>query len=137
MQNNILPGLRITFWVHFIVGGIVGLCYLLIPDVISGIAGIQVQDTATWRLVGAAICAFSATSWWALHEVDWAHIKIIVEAEIVWTVLATLVEISGNLGMGYPALAWTGAIVMALFAVAFGYFYVKQQSAATTAVAPR
>lgn len=137
MQKNILPGLRIAFWVHFIVGGIVGLCYLLVPDVLAGAAGIQVQDTATWRLVGAAICAFAASSWWAVHEVEWARVKIIVEAELVWTVLATLVEISGNIGMGYPVLAWSGAIIMALFAIAFGYFYFRQQSAAVTAVAPR
>lgn len=137
MQKNILPGLRITFWVHLIVGAIFGLGYLLVPDAIAGIAGIQVQDSAMWRLIGAAICAFAASSWWAIHETEWAHVKIIVEAEIVWTVLATLVEVYGNIGMGYPIMAWLGAVIMAAFAVAFGYFYMRQQSVATTVPAPR
>lgn len=86
-------------------------------------------------MIGAAICGFAASSWWAAHETEWDRVKIVVEMEIVWTVLATLVYLYAILAMSYPPLAWVGAVIMALFAIAFGYFYT-QESAVKMAAAP-
>lgn len=135
-MQKILPGLRTTLWVHFVVGIVFGLGYLLIPDTIAGVFGIPMQDSAPWRLVGAAICAYAASSWWAVHETEWERIKIVVETEIVWTVVGTLALVYGLLTMGYPAAGWISPIILALFAVAFGYFYT-QQSAVKMVSSPR
>jgi hypothetical protein len=135
MQNKILPGLRTTFWVHLIVGAIFGLGYLLIPDTLLGIFGMQAADEVPFRMIGAAVCGFAASSFWATRETEWGRVKIVVQMEIVWTVLATLVYLFAILAAGYSASAWVGAIIMALFAVAFGYFYM-QESAVRMAAAP-
>lgn len=134
MQKQVLPGLRTTFWVHLVVGAIFGLGYLLIPTVVAGIVGMQVADEVPFRLVGAAILGFAASSWWAAHETEWERVKIVVEMEIVWTVLATLVYLFAIVATGYPAGAWLGVIIMALFAVAFGYFYTQQSAARVSTV---
>ena len=128
MQNKVLPGLRMTFWVHFVVGGIFGLGYLLIPDSVAGAFGIAIKDPVQWRLIGAAICAFAASSWWALHETQWERVKIVVEMELVWTVVGTLVLVYGMLAFAYPVLAWISPIILALFAIAFGYFYTQESA---------
>jgi hypothetical protein len=77
------------------------------------------------RLVGAAILGFTSSSWWAYKESSWEKVKIIVQMEIVWTVLATLVLLWGLLFAGLPALEWLNAIIMAAFAVAFSIFYSR------------
>ena len=127
MKRDILPGLRMTFLIHFIVGAVFGLGYLLIPDIVLGIFGIPVKDPVFARLLGAAVCGFAASSWWAWNETEWAPVKIIVEMEIVWTVLASLVSIYGAF-TGYPPSMWINVAMMVLFAIAFGYFYMQQTS---------
>jgi hypothetical protein len=133
-MQKIVPGLRTTFWVHFVAGAIFGLGYLLIPEAVGGLFGVQVDDAVPWRLVGAAICAFAASSWWAAHETEWERVKIVVEIEIIWTVLATLVFALAILVMGYATLVWIGALIMALFAIAFGYLYREQTALMISAV---
>jgi hypothetical protein len=134
MQKKILPGLRTTFWVHLVVGGIFGLGYLLIPELVGGLFGVQVDDVVPWRLVGAAICSFAASSWWAAHETEWERVRIVVEMEIIWTVLAGLVFAYAIIALGYPLLVWVGTVMMALFAIAFGYFYALESAAKMSAV---
>jgi hypothetical protein len=130
MQRQILPGLRMTFIAHVIVALIFGLAWLIIPDRFGELFGGPVQEPLAWRVIGAATLAFGASSWWAWHEVEWERVKIIVETEIVWTVLATLIYLYAVLGAGYPASFWLGVILMAAFFVAFGYFYTRQGAAA-------
>ncbi|MGE5140275.1 MAG: hypothetical protein ACM3JD_12490 [Rudaea sp.] len=131
MKREILPGLRMTFLIHFIVGAVFGLGYLLIPDTAFGIFGLPLNDPVVTRMVGAALCGFAASSWWAWHETEWAAVKIIVEMEILWTVLGALVSIYGVLFAAYPPSLWINALLMVLFAIAFGYFYLQETSMVT------
>lgn len=130
MERPILPGLRLTFLVHIVVGLIFGLGQLLIPETFLGLVGWKVTDPGAYRMIGAAVLAFTASSWWAYRETAWERVKIIVEAEVVWTTLAALVQLAGVLFGGLAAAAWITVIVMAGFAAAFGYFYFQQTSVA-------
>jgi hypothetical protein len=125
-MNKISSGLRTLFLVHFIVGLVFGLPLLLIPGIYMGWFGMSVPDVEPYRMVGAAILAFTASSWYSYKAAEWDRVKIVVQAEIVWTVLATLALLYGLLLAGQPAAEWINAIIMAGFAVAFVYFYSKK-----------
>lgn len=132
MERTILPGLRTTFLVHMVVALIFGLAFLLVPEFLWGIYGMTVQEPLVNRLLGAAILAFGASSWWASRETLWERVRIIVETELVWTVLGAIVGAVSILMLGLPALTWINALILAAFAVAFGYFYVRETSVTTT-----
>ena len=87
MEKQIPYGLKITFLVHVIVGGIFGLVFLLIPEVFGSMMGAPIKDPPTMRLLGAALIAFAASSWFAYRETVWERVKIVIQMEIVWTIL--------------------------------------------------
>jgi hypothetical protein len=121
MDKQISKGLKTTFLIHIIVGLIFGLTMLLYPQAWASF-GVQVKEPEMYRLVGAAILGFTASSWWAYKETLWDKVKIIVQTEIVWTSLAALVILYGLLFAGLPAIEWLNFALMAGFAIAFAYF---------------
>ncbi len=125
-MTKISTGLRTLFLVHFVVALVFGLLYLLIPAMFLGWLGVSVQDVYPYRLIGAATLALGASSWYCYKAAEWERVKIVVLAEIVWTVLAALVSLYGLLFAGQPAAYWINVIIMACFAVAFTYFYSKK-----------
>jgi hypothetical protein len=125
-MNKISGGLKLLFLVHFVVGLVFGLLYLLIPETFLGLLGVTIVDSMPYRTIGAAVLAFSASSWYCYKAADWEKVKIVVQAEIVWTVLAALVGLYGLLIAGQPAANWISVIIMAGFAAAFIYFYSKK-----------
>lgn len=125
-MNKISAGLKLLFLVHFVIGLVFGLLYLLIPDTFLGMFGVTLADSFPYRSLGAAVLAFTASSWYCYKAGEWEKVKIVVQAEIVWTVLATLVGLYGLLVLGQPAAYWVNVIIMAGFAAAFSYFYTKQ-----------
>jgi hypothetical protein len=125
MEKQIQSGLKTTFLVHIIVGAIFGLINLLVPEAWS-LGGVLVKEPAMYRLVGAAILGYAASSWWAYKETAWEKVKIVVQMEIVWTILATLALLWGLLFAGLPALLWVNAVIMGGFAAAFSFFYSRK-----------
>jgi hypothetical protein len=124
MEKQISSGLKTTFLVHFIVALIFGLVNLLIPEV-WGNLGFPVKEPAAYRLLGAAILGFGASSWLAYRETAWDKVKIVVQMEIVWTILGTLVWLWGLLFAGLPASGWVNAVILGGFAAAFSFFYSR------------
>ena len=122
MEKQISSGLKVTFLIHVIVGAIFGLALLFVPEWWMNLFGWSVADPEPNRLVGAAILAFTASSWWAYKEAVVERVAIIVKMEIVWTILAALVFLWGLLSGVLPAAAWGNFIIMAAFAVAFIVF---------------
>jgi hypothetical protein len=125
MEKKIASGLKTTFLVHLIVGAIFGLVYLLIPDWFGNLVGWPVKDPFVYRLLGAALLGITSTSWFAYKATAWESVKIVVQMEIIWTILGTLVTLGGIFMVGLPVMAWLNAIILAAFAVAFTYFYTK------------
>jgi hypothetical protein len=125
MEKQISSGLKITFLVHLIVGAILGLIYLLIPEVWGNLINWPVKEPALYRLIGAAVLGFSTSSWLAYRETAWEKVKIVVQMEIVWTILGTLVMLWGLIFAGLPAIGWLNAVILGGFAVAFSVFYFR------------
>jgi len=125
-MTKISSGLRTLFLVHFVVGLVVGLLYLLVPGMFMGWFGLPVPDELPYRIVGAAVLAFTASSWYCYQAAEWEKVKIVVLAEIVWTGLNVLVGLYGLFFAGMPATEWINVIIMAGFGAAFAYFYARK-----------
>jgi len=126
MNTSLSQGLKTTFLVHFIVALLFGLGFLLIPVAIGNIYGLAVQEPDIYRLLGAAMVGFAASSWFAYQATSWESVRIVVVMELVWTTLGTLVMLYALLLAGFPALGWINAIILAAFAIAFGRFYFQK-----------
>ena len=120
-------GLKYTFLVHFVVAGIFGLVFLLIPEIFGGMMGEVITDSTTYRQVGGALIAFAASSWFAWREKAWERVKIVVQMEIVWTILGAVIILYGEFFERLPAGDWMDFIILAAFAVAFIFFYSRRR----------
>lgn len=125
MDKPIASGLRTTFLIHLIAGALFGLAFLLIPEVYGNLIGWPVKDAFFTRMFGAALLSIVVTSWFGYKATTWASVKIVIQMEMVWTVLGTVLTLGGIFMMGLPAIAWLNALILAAFFVAFAYFYTK------------
>ena len=122
-MKKVHPGLRVTFVAHAIAALAFGLIYLFIPDIWGDLVNWPAAETAPYRLIGAAMLAFGASSVLGYRETDWDEVIIIVRTEIVWTALATLVLLWALIFDGAPAIAWLYVVLMAVWTVLFSIFY--------------
>ncbi|MFN2291233.1 MAG: hypothetical protein ACK2UC_08600 [Anaerolineae bacterium] len=127
MNQKTRQGLRITFLAYFVIGGLVGLQHLLAPRLWADLAGMEIAETVTWRLIGAALIGFAVGSWLAFREPVWERVRIVVFVDLVWSALGALVILWGLLFEGLPPLEWLNAILLAAFAVAFTVFYLRSR----------
>jgi hypothetical protein len=125
MEESYSSGLRVTFLVHAIAGTVFGLAYLFVPETVGALMNWTMEDPA-YRTIGAAILGFTASSWLALRQQERARVKIVVQAQIVWTVLGTLAALMGLFMADLPPSAWLNVVLLAAFAVAFGVFYPRE-----------
>ena len=115
--------------VHSIVAAIYGLALLVSPQVWGRLAGIGIDETDPYRLVGAALLTLAFGSWLAYRETEWARVKILVQMEIFWTALAAIVILWGLATFGLPRLEWMNVAFLTGFAIAFAFFYIKARAA--------
>ena len=125
MDEQIPYGLKITFLVHFVVAVVFGGGFLLIPEMLTGMLDAGTMEPSTFRLVGAAMLAFAASSWLAYRQTLWDRVKIVVQIEIVWTVLGVLAMLWGLMFEGLPAADWMNVLILGAFVLAFTYFYSR------------
>ena len=125
MEKQIPNGLKITFLVHLIVAVIFGVGFLLIPEMLTEMLGARTIEPSTFRLVGAALLAFGVSSWLAYRQPVWEKVKIVVQLEIVWTILGVLATLWGLMFEGLPAADWMNVLILGAFALAFTYFYSR------------
>ena len=127
MDEQIPYGLKITFLVHFVVAVVFGAGFLLIPEMLTGMLGARTMEPSTFRLVGAAMLAFAASSWLAYRQPVWEKVKIVVQIEIIWTLLGVLATLYGLIFEGLPAADWMNVVILGAFAVAFIFFYSRRR----------
>ena len=125
-RQNLSTGLRTLFLVHFIGALIFGLLFLLIPATFFSWFGLSVPDVQPYRIAGAAVIAFGFSSWFCYQSAKWDEVKIVVQTEIIWADLATLVLLYGLLFAGSAAVWWINVVIFAGFTLAFVYYYSKK-----------
>lgn len=131
MDKPITSGLKAVFLVHAVVGFIFGLGYLVIPATVAGWFNMPLTDEPYLRLIGAAIMGYAATSTVGYLAHHWDEVKIVVQGEFVWTGLAATLSLWYVLDGVWPAAGWLIFGLMALFFVAFGYFYWREEKTLT------
>jgi hypothetical protein len=127
MEKQISSGLKITFLLHFIVGLFFGLVLLLVPEVMGTIGGQPILEPIAYRIVGAAIIGFAASSWWSYRETLWESVRIVVQVEILWPFLFVVVSVYGILTGQLPPADWVNVLIVGGFGIAFVYFYLNHR----------
>jgi len=126
VNTKLSQGLKTTFLIHFIVALLFGLGFLLIPNVVGNLFGLNVQEPEIYRLLGGAMLGFAVSSWLSYKATNWESVRIVVVMEIFWATLGTLVLLYALLFAGFPVLGWLNAVILAAFAIAFGWFYFQR-----------
>jgi len=112
-------GLKTTFLVHAIISLIIGFGLFFIPAVYAGLVNWTPFDPGMTRAFGAALLAFSLSSWLGYKASNYDDVKIVVNTEILLTILGalgSLYEILVNKG---PAFNWVSFALFLIFALLF------------------
>lgn len=144
MNAPISGRLKLVFLVHAIIGFLIGLGMLFFPVTVFSWFSINVEGMVFERLLGIAILSFGLSSALAYFQNRFESVKLLVQLEIIWTLLATILLIWAALSLeDYPALysgyelgtarlwVWADAILMGLFFVGFGGCYLFDEKSET------
>jgi hypothetical protein len=121
-------GLRTTFWVHAFVAIVFGLGYIFVPEFVAGLFNLEIGDPLFIWLYGAATIALGVASVMAALSKTFERVDIVLQMEVVYTLLAVIVGLYAIFFAQAPALVWIGVAIFALFLVAFGYYYIVTRS---------
>ena len=126
-MDEISSPLRLTFLIHFFVGIIFGLIYLIFLEFYNTLVGWTYDDPIAGRVLGAALIGFGVASLLAWRETEWVKVKIIVQMEIVWLTIAVVAQFWAAFTLFPPIVIWVNIGLMIVFLVAFIWFYWRQE----------
>lgn len=125
-------GLQLTFLAHTVVALVFALTWLLVPARWASFVNWEPFDPAITRLFGAIVLALALSSWLAYRASTWEAVRIKTQLEVALTSLGAVTGLYEIFVGGAPTFMWAPAILLAVFAVAYIYFYRQ----ATTQVSP-
>ena len=118
-------GLRVTFLVHAVVAAVAGLLLFFIPGRFLQSIGWAPIDPIASRLLGAAMLSLAWSSFRGWRASEWAEVAILVEMEVILTVLACVGLLRHLLVGWWPWMPWSAFAIYALFAIAWIVFLVQ------------
>jgi len=127
MKEEISKLLKLTFLIHFFVAAIFGLVFFVIVELYRELVSWPYVDPVTGRVLGAAFLGFAAASLLSLRETKWERVKIVVQMEIVWLMLASAIHIFAAFVFPVPFMIWVQAGILIFFLVVFMRFYYDQE----------
>jgi hypothetical protein len=119
--------LRYVFILHVIVAGFFGVWLMALPSSFNAIIGWTYDPTN--HPYGAALVAIAFTSLAGFRVKEWVRVKIVVEMELVHTVLGMIVGLYVAFNTTYPMFVWIYTGIMALFFVLFLVSYYQNRKA--------
>lgn len=115
--------LKYTFIVHAVVSFVSGAPLLIAPGRFLALFGWAPVDPILSRVLGAALLALAWSSYRGWQATERAQVRTLVEVEAVFTILGAAGVLRHLLtGANYPWPVWLLFVVLAAFAVAWGYF---------------
>lgn len=126
MAKELLKGLKILLLVHFALGLIIGLVFLIIPDAYCKLVDFTITDHGAFRLIGAASIALGTSSFLAYRTKDWEKSKPFVQMEFIWLISAIVAMVWWLIDSG-PIAGWWIFGMFAVILIAFVYFYFLQE----------
>ncbi len=118
---------KIVFILVSIAWVLFGIPFLIVPEFAMSTFNISLD---TWghfmvRLFGTALIGFAVISWMVKNDPPSEARRNIILGETVHSALAAIVFIYGAI-LGFPsALSYLPGVIHIIFAVWFGYLYVK------------
>ena len=126
MVNEISKGLRILFFLEFIVANIYGITYLFFTEWYIEFVAWPFNDPIVGRMLGVSLMTYGLTSLIAYLRKNWDSAKLAAELQIFWHILALLVVIGGGIVLDVVGDTWIFIVILSPFLVAFLYFYFKE-----------
>jgi hypothetical protein len=111
--------LRYNFGVHALVALLLGAPLLLAPGRFLGLFGWAPVDPLISRVLGAALIALAWTSYRGYRAGSRGAVALLIEAEAVFCVLASVGILRQILGYNWPWYVWTMLVVFVAFAIAW------------------
>ena len=115
--------LKYTFLLHMIVAFVFGAWYFLAPDTWVSFVSWPYYDPVSDRFMAALMIGFGVSSLLGYRAQSWEHVEIIVLAEIVFTLVATIGWIWSMFDPLVPVIGWALTGLIALFLLLFSYSY--------------
>jgi hypothetical protein len=144
MNAPISGRLKLTFLIHAIAGILIGLGILFMPVTLGNWFSIPVEGTVFERLVGVAVLSFGLSSGLAYFQTRFESVKLLVQLEIIWTFLATilLAWAAFNIEQQFPNVLiedintaslwiWLTTALMGLFFLAYAGCYLFDKKSKT------
>ncbi len=129
MDKPVPDGLKNTFLVHAVVCLVLGLPFLLAPDLFASVLGFATAEPVSALGLDAALLALGVSSWLALIEPIWQRVAIVLKMEIAYTILGGLALLYELLVVGAPPSTWFFFIVIAIFAALWLLYYFSEAPA--------
>lgn len=135
MNNTIPQGLRTTYLIHFVWELIFGIAGTLAAKFVGDIAGHPVTDVDVNMLLGVAALTFAIGSWFAYRAARWEQIAILTAMTIFFNLVGGIggvivYFVPSLIGVtSLPPVQLLVSVVLILFGVAFGYFYLQVNGA--------
>jgi hypothetical protein len=129
MRETISKPLKLTFLVHFFVAILFGLVYLVFLEFYVEVTNWPYWDPIAGRTLGAMFIGLGMASLLCWRETQWAKVKIVVQMEIAWLIIGTIVQFWGAFFPipHPPIIIWLNVIVCLIFCIAFCWFYYRQE----------
>ncbi|HYW94984.1 MAG TPA: hypothetical protein VE870_05310 [Bacteroidales bacterium] len=126
MNTSYHRSLKVIFLVNAILGGIVGIQHIIIPQLTGNLANVNLPSPILYRLVGAAVFSFAFASGLAYREKKRENVRIVVWMQVSWSFLGAVIIALGILAGKLPSIEWPNAILLFIFAIAFTWsWYLK------------
>jgi hypothetical protein len=119
-------GLKTTFLVHAVVTLIPGLLLFVIPGRFLLLLGWHPIDTVASRLFGAVLLALAWSSFRGWQATQRSQVRILIEMEAAFTVLASVALLRHLLTAYYPFLLWILLAVFLAWAAVWVFFLLRQ-----------
>jgi hypothetical protein len=118
--------LKYTFLIYAIVALVYGGLMLAVPGRFLSIFGWAPIDPLISRLLGAAMLALAWSSFRGWQATERTQVNILIEMEVVFTVLGCLGLIRHLVLGGYPYYVWLNFAVLLVFAIVWIYHLLKK-----------
>ena len=115
--------LRTWFVIHFIADYIFGLPLLLAPVWIMTHLGWTTVDTATARLVGAALLGIGGESL-LMRNASLETFQAMLNLKVIWS-LSAIFGITASIIEGAPPMSWGILVIFVTFSVIWIYYRVR------------
>jgi hypothetical protein len=120
-------GLKNLFLIHALVGLLFGAPLLIKPGGFLQLFNWAPIDSLVSRILGAALLGLAWSSYRGWRATDKAQVAILIEMEAVYCALGCVGIVRHLLVRTYPIIVWVVLAVLAIFAVAWIAFWVRER----------